>query len=379
MLNCGWARIAIQGESLMSTDIPDWVVYPKEQWQTATPEEAGLDVGRWADFLESCDVRGDARAAGVVERQEWGAALTRGGYRVHTWGDPEFRGQTASVGKALTWAAFGLAVEDGLVEPDDLVRNTWTGEGELSHPHKYLDQGFHRELTWRHLLGDKEVYGHLGGFPVTNGYHWRNATPVEQQNAASVALYGPSQAPEWATWTGDPFHDNYAHTKPGSARIYSSGGVWRLSQALTHLLGEDLKAMVDRRLFGPMGIPVDGWEWTPGRTLFETKDWYPDAPGYGDFVDPPYEIAGHVVRGGPGWVVISALDLARFGHLVATGGVWDGQRLMAPEWLRGHHGGDSNQVGGESTHITAMARVSTLGIEHPLPDELFAGPVRMRT
>ena len=356
--------------------IPEWVAYPKESWQAVTPEEAGLDAGKWTKFLESRDVRGGSQPAVAAGSPQWGVALTRGGYLVHTWGDPEFRAQTASVGKALTWAAFGLAVEDGLVGPDDLVSDTWTGEGQLSHPHKYLNQGHHLELTWRHLLGDKEVYGHLGGFPVTNGYHWRNATPTEQQNPASVALFGPSQVPEWANWTGDAFHDNYAHTRPGSARIYSSGGVWRLSQALTHLWGEDLKRVVDKRLFGPMGIPDDRWEWTPGRTLYETKDWYPNAPGYGDFVDPPYEIGGKVVRGGPGWVVISALDLARFGHLVATGGVWDGVRLMGPEWLRGHHGGDSNQVGGESTHFTAMARVATLGIEHPLPEDLFAGPVR---
>ncbi len=304
-----------------------------------------------------------------------GAALTRGGYLVHTWGDPDFRWQTASVGKALTWAVFGLAVEDGLVRPDDLVRNTWTGEGQLSHPHKHLDQGFHRDLTWRHLLGDRDVYGHFGGFPVTNGFHWRDATPADQQNTDSVALFGTSGVPEWATWTGDPFYDNYAHIQPGTVRKYSSGGIWRLSQALTHLLGEDLKQVVDRRLFGPIGIPADHWQWTPGRTLFETKNWYPDTPGYGDFVDPPYEIGGKVVRGGPGWVVISALDFTRFGHLVATGGLWEGSRLMRPEWLRGHHGSDSNQVGGESTHFTAMARVSTLGVGHPLPDNLFVGPV----
>ena len=359
----------------MALQVPDWVTYPGESWQTLTPSQAGLNLDRWSRFLASCHVRGAAPSAQADGSPRWGAALTRGGYVVHTWGDPEFRGQTASVGKALTWAVFGLAVEDGLVNPDDLVRNTWTGEEQLSHLHKYLDQGFHRDLTWRHLLGDRDVYGHLGGFPVTNGFHWRNATPADQQNPASVALFGSSGVPEWAAWTGDPFYDNYSHAQPGTVRVYSSGGIWRLSQALTHLLGEDLKQVVDRRLFGPMGIPAERWQWTTGRTLFENRDWYPDTPGYGDFVDPPYEIAGNTVRGGPGWVFISALDLARFGHLVATGGIWEGRRLMRPEWLRGHHGGDSNQVGGESTHFTAMARVSTLGIEHPLPDDLFAGPV----
>ena len=147
--------------------IPEWVAYPKESWQAVTPEEAGLDAGKWTKFLESRDVRGGSRPAEAAGSPQWGAALTKGGYLVHTWGDPEFRAQTASVGKALTWAAFGLAVEDGLVGPDDLVSDTWTGEGQLSHPHKYLNQGNHLQLTWRHLLGDKEVYGHLGGFPVT--------------------------------------------------------------------------------------------------------------------------------------------------------------------------------------------------------------------
>ena len=360
----------------MGLYIPEWVVFPKNSWQAITPLDAGLDVDKWSRFLDNSNVRGATQPSRESGRSQWGAVLTRGGYLLHSWGTPEFRGQTASVGKALTWAVFGVAVDDGLVRSGDLVRDTWTGEGQLSHPHKYLDQGFHRDLTWRHLLGDKEIYGHLGGFPVTNGFHWRNATPTEQQNPASVALFGPSQVPDWASWTGDPFYDNYSHTSPGSARIYSSGGVWRLSQALTHLLGEDLKQVVDRRLFGPIGIPEDRWEWTPGRTLFESKDWYPNALGYGDFVDPPYEIGGHVVRGGPGWVVIGALDLARFGHLVSTCGIWDGEQLLHPEWLRGHHGGDSNQVGGESTHFTAMARVSTLGINHPLPDDLFAGLVK---
>ena len=149
----------------MSLSVPDWVGFPQDDWQAITPREAGLDAGKWARYLETCQPRGAAPPGGSNSAQ-WGAALSAGGYLLHTWGDPEFRAQTASVGKALTWAVFGLAVEDGRVKPDDLVRDTWTGAGQLSHPHKHLDQGHHRDLTWRHLLGDKDVYGHLGGFPV---------------------------------------------------------------------------------------------------------------------------------------------------------------------------------------------------------------------
>ena len=199
---------------------------------------------------------------------------------------------------------------------------------------------------------------------MTNGYYWR-------QGAASGSV------PEWADWTGDPFHDNYSHAEPGTKGFYSSGGQWRLAQALTVLWDQDIKRVLDDELFGKIGIPGDHWDWTPGQAIYEKKDWYPGMPGYGDFIDPPYEVDGHIVRGGPGWIVISALDLARFGHLIATGGIWKGERLVGSEWLRGHHGADSNQVGGESTNFTTLARVAMLGIDHPLPDEVFAGPVKI--
>ncbi len=363
---------------MASATIPDWVTYPEDQWTSISPEEAGLNKVHWNRFLESSNARGGPENCFNEGKPKWGAVFTRGGYLVHSWGDPSFKTQTASVGKAFTWTALGLAVEDGLLDPDDLINKTWTGEGQLSHPHKYLDQGHHQTLTWKHLIGDQDIYGHLGGFPVTNGYFWRNASPVEQQNAAEVNLFGSAGVPGWANWTGDPYYDNYAHATPGSMRTYSSGGIWRLSQALTHLWGRDLKKVIDQRLMGPMGVPADRWDWTPGKEVFDSKDWYPHMPGYGDFIDPPYEITGHVVRGGPGWIVIDALDLARFGHLIATGGIWNGQRLIGSEWLRGHHGGDSNQVSGENAQFTALARVATLGVEHPLPEEVFSGPIKLK-
>ena len=56
------------------------------------------------------------------------------------------------MGKAFTWAALGLAVDRALVDPNEFIWRDWTGEGMLSHPHKYLDRGHHAKLTWN-LLG----------------------------------------------------------------------------------------------------------------------------------------------------------------------------------------------------------------------------------
>ena len=73
--------------------------------------------------------------------------LTRGGYLLHAWGDRNYRFQTASTGKAFCWALVGFAVEDRPAGPDEPINRSWTGEGQLSHPHKYLDRGHHESLT----------------------------------------------------------------------------------------------------------------------------------------------------------------------------------------------------------------------------------------
>ena len=357
----------------MEDQLPEWVTFPGQDWTTITPSEAGLNLERWERFLAESYIRGAAWEGEVHEGDNWGTVFTRGGYLVHTWGNGDYKFQTASLGKAFTWAVLGLAVERGLVRPDDPVWKTWTGEEELSHPHKYLDRGHHRKLTWT-LLGRRVDGVHWSGFPVTNGYYWRKGSRGQGEETADTPV------PEWAAWTGDPSYDNYAHAEPGTVGIYSSGAQWRLAQALTALWGRDIKQVLDRELFGEIGIPGDRWDWVPGKVVHENKAWYPRMPGYGDFLDPPYEIDGHVVRGGPGWVVMSPKNLARFGHLIATKGVWKGQRLMSPEWVIGHGGGNGSAVAGESTCYTAFGMVTTAGIDfrNPFfPGDLFEGPVRV--
>ena len=139
-------------------------------------------------------------------------------------------------------------------------------------------------------------------------------------------------------------------------------------------------------------------------------DFYPSIPDSFTYLDPPFRLpaagtaeyeatvrvgerAGRPrgagltvpVRSGPGWVVISASDLARFGLLNALGGQWRGQQLLDPAFLRGHSGGNHSGVSGESTHFTAMGVVTTNGIHHGhatsdrsfVPEHLFVGPVEL--
>jgi CubicO group peptidase (beta-lactamase class C family) len=158
-------------------------------------------------------------------------------------------------------------------------------------------------------------------------------------------------------------------------RFYSSGGMWRLSQALTHVFGRCLKDVIDECLFGPIGISPDAWEWIPGRQVRESPLFYPHTPGYGDFVDPPYEVNGAPVVGGGGWAVISAQALARFGHLAACEGIWQGHRLLGREWLRSHRGANHSEVGSDSGTCLSLGRVTASGISFERVARALKSPV----
>ncbi len=363
----------------MECEIPDWVTYPKDDWNEISPAEAGLDVGKFERFLSGLDVKGASFGGEDHTGNKWGTVITRGGYLVHTWGDRHYRFQTASMGKAFMWVLIGFAVEEGMLDPDDPIHRSWTGEGELSHPHKYLNHGHHRTLTWRHLIGPKRNRTHQGGFPMELGNEWSKGREGRSRTEAD------RWCPAWATWTGDPFYDLYSHVEPGTVDHYSSAGFWRLGQALTCVWDRDLKDVLDERLFGKIGIPPERWDWYTGKAVSESRFFYPDIPDSYTYLDPPFEINGHVVRSGPGWVVMSPLDIARFGHLLATRGRWEGEQLVDPDWLRGHSGGNRCGVSGESTYFTAMAQVTTDGFNHThsivttslLPEDLFVSPVRV--
>ena len=368
--------------------IPDWVAYPRQQWTRISPAEAGFDGEGFERLLAGARVEGAAWEGEIHQGDDWGAVLTRGGYLVHSWGDPEYAYQTASVGKAFTRALVGLSVRAGLIHEDEPICRTWTGVGELSHPHKYLTEGHHPKLTWRHLIGKADdTSKHYGGFPVTNGFFWRQGAYAHSRGGFVDGAFAARPdakddaghpAPAWARSTGDPFYDNYAHVEPGTEGIYASGGIWRLSQALTALWGRDLKAVLDDELFGQIGIRPERWDWVPGRAVFDDKEFYPSMPGYGDFIDPPYEIGGQVVRGGGGWAVMAASDLARYGLLVASGGAWEGEQLLDAQWVHSHGGGNGSRLEGDAATFLSLGMVTTQGLPG-LKDfaELVVGPVRV--
>ncbi|MAF10727.1 hypothetical protein CMK11_09765 [Candidatus Poribacteria bacterium] len=344
---------------LVCASVPDWVHFPGQEWEKASPSEAGLDARRFEAWVAERDPA-FRKAYGGQTPAHGGVVIARGGYILHTWGDAEFRYQSASLAKTFTRMALQLAIDDGRVSSaDDLVATYWTGEATLED-HKVMNTGHNARVRFIDLQDMR------GGFPVTNGFFWETGRDV----------------PDWARSTGDPDYDNYAHVPPGTHRVYSSGGYWRLSQALTAIWGRDLKDLLDERIFGPIGIPAARWDWLTGENVRETRDFYPEMPNYGGYLDPPYHLDGHVVRGGGGWAVMSAADFARIGLLVATGGVWAGERLISG--LGGNIGVAANRMEGwgliEGTDAYFSFGKVTTGFDDPTPEEMASwvlGGVRM--
>jgi CubicO group peptidase (beta-lactamase class C family) len=349
-------------------ELPSWLTFPERRWERITPAEAGIDATAYGQLLDRSRIGPKGWGGTKPDATEWGAVLTRGGYLVQTWGDPAYKTQSASLGKCLTRALVGISAAQGRMKLDDPIWKTWCGHSQLSHPHKYLDRDHHAHLTWRQLVD------HRGGFVLEHGSHWRTSDGFHRAT------------PAWATTTKDPLFDNYAHGEPGRVTHYSSGGYWRLGQALTALWDRDLKDVLQDELFTHLGIPADRWDWLPGKVVHDTRDFYPAYPGYGEYVDPPYEINGHVVRGAPGWFVIASEDLARFGLLVATRGRWKDRLLVGPEWLQGHAGLDIHVVAGDPRTLISVAKINTTGFPFgsevgtsgifSFPAEWISGPVR---
>jgi len=262
-------------------------VFPGKEWERKSPEELGFDPIALKKVIPTYGI---------------GGVIIRHGYVAASWGDPNLALQTASMGKAMTGTILGLAIDGGMVKLDDPVWKTWTGKGQLSNHYKDLDYGEQKNITWRHLV------------TMTAGF-----TDLE-------GVFTPGGDMGDARW-------NYSHRETGLRFEYSDAGMWRFSQALTKLWEKDIKQVFDEKIFTPIGVPADRWAWIPGKEVHD-NELYPGHPGYGAYLDPPWDVDGHVVRGGPGWVAINANDLARFGYLMLRNGNWNGNQLISKAWVQ---------------------------------------------
>jgi CubicO group peptidase (beta-lactamase class C family) len=240
---------------------------------------------------------GAVLAFGVGERTERVVGLGRIGWRAAS--PPVAAGATlydlASLTKALaTTVAVLLLVEDGVVALDEPVQRHLPG---------FQGKGKER-VTWRHLLT------HTSGLAA--GARPRGRKPEERlRRVLTMEL----------------------QASPGLYVNYSDVGFIVLWEAATRAAGEPLPALLQRRVYGPLGMT--GARFTPGEECdacaptLRLRDGTP-------FRGRPADLLAREVGGvtGNAGLFATGPDVARFAAMIAGGGALEGVRVLREESVR---------------------------------------------
>ncbi len=180
-------------------------MWPGEQWQTATPQDAGMDPSLLIDARDYA-LTGDG--SGIV---------TRHGEVVMRWGDPQQTYDLKSSTKAIGITAVGLALIDdrfqSLYEPASKYHPSLGVPPETNR-----NNGWLAEITLFHLATQ------TAGFDKPGGY--------------TAVLF-----------------------EPGTKWSYSDGGPNWLAECVTLVYGRDLQELMFDRFFSLIGIGRDDLKW----------------------------------------------------------------------------------------------------------------------
>jgi len=173
--------------------------------------------------------------------------------------------------KSWTGTAVGLAIGDGLLSLDDKVISFFP-----EHCPAVVSDNL-AAMTVRDLLTMRS--GHRTGL---SGGEWRNSTD---------------------SWVAAFLRESVLD-RPGDDFIYSSGSSYMLSAIVTKVSGRTVHALLEERIFRPLGMPPVSWDISP--------------EGYSS--------------GGNG-LSCSVEDMLKFGVLHLEDGVWEGRRLLPGGWV----------------------------------------------
>ena len=173
----------------------------------------------------------------------------------------------------------GISAERGRLKLDEPISRTWTGRGQLSH---YAQVSRPREPCPPDMAATHQSSGWICARkrrPLAHGHRVpQGDSPLgHHDERPALRQLRPRRA------------------RPSDAllqrRLLAAG-----PGAYLRCVEKDLKQVLQEELFSHLGIPADRWDWLAGQVVHDTRDFYPAFPGYGEYVDPPYEINGHVVR-----------------------------------------------------------------------------------
>lgn len=278
-------------------------------WQHKKPEEVGMDsvlVQQAVQAAIAADTPGphdmtqflkqsfgkepfNDLVGFVKERGPASGLITRHGYIVAEWGDPNRTDITNSVTKTFLTTVVGLAWQRGLIhDVNDYVRDYMPANVDL------FDKAHNKNIKWDHLLRQTSDWsGTLWGKP-----DWADRpvgkTLEEQQDR--------------------PMYEPGTHFKYNDVRVnvmaLAALQVWR--RPLPQVLREEVME--------PIGASST-WRW------FGYENSWVDIEGQ----------KVQSVSGGGHWgggMFINSYDMARFGYLFLRNGKWKDRQIVSEKWIQ---------------------------------------------
>ena len=285
--------------------------WPTKGWPTASPQAVGLN----ATVLDSIDAEIRSGRYGHVDRmlvirrgrvaydksythdyariygdsaQATGALNANdptGPYNYYNpWWHPYYRQGNLhtlqSVTKTITSVVIGTAVARGEFPSLDTPMLSFYDASTVANV-----DARKRRVTIRHLL------------TMTPGMDWNENLPYSDPNNAAVKMEASF---DWVKFVIDrPMAED-----PGTRWNYSSGASQLLADIFRKATKTDIEEYAARHLFAPLGIERWFWKRTPAG-LVDTE----------------------------GGLYLEARDLAKIWYLFMKNGMWDGKRVVSPEWV----------------------------------------------
>lgn len=267
---------------------------PSETWQSAAPEEVGIDSAplvEMFDFIRERQI--PVHSIQIVRR----GRLVLDAYFYPY--DGQTRHDVASVTKSLTSTLVGLAIERGHIR-------------DVQQPVLGFFPG--RTVAGLEARKRKQTLEHL----LTMQSGWDCGVPLGTPSInADRQLAEMRRHNDWAQFALDlPMT-----SEPGTRFLYCNANCHLLSALLTRVTGTNALAFARRELFDPLGIRDTAWPADPQGNNY----------GWGDLQLHPR-------------------DMARLGQLFLQRGRWAGRQIIAEAWLRTATRMHVERTGGEDRY-----------------------------
>jgi CubicO group peptidase (beta-lactamase class C family) len=268
--------------------------WPTHEWRTADPEAAGMDPEKLKE-LESMIKYQYSNINGIV--------IVRKGYivfeRYYNGCAPLDTHHVASVTKSVISALVGIAADAGYIKSID--------QKVLDFFPEYVPDAFNickRTVTIRHLLTM------TAPFP----FSWK-----EGDRRGHEPLDRLRRQRNWIMYILNLMGQN---GQPGRFQYYTAGA-HLLSAIITRTTGMCAREFANERLFRPIGMRE-----IPDHTMksFGLDDVFGNSLT-GWIKDPDGNSVG-------GWgLTLTPRDMARFGFLYLSRGIWDDKRIISETWI----------------------------------------------